>query len=367
MFEEKDGYGIMKISELKAQIAKSDKIDGALIVSYENRRYFTEFPSSSGFVLVSANRAVFITDSRYFEAAEKKSKADKTVLQTKIDEQIKEFFSAENVKTVGIEASRLTVQELSHYENALNGVCGVDFSDELDVIVKSLRDVKTESELEKITRAQRIAEEGLDHILGFIAPGKTEKEIQLELDFYMLSHGAEALSFETICAGGANSSVPHAVPSEKKIEYGEFIVIDFGALYEGYHSDMTRTVAVGACSDEMKTVYNTVLKAQNAGIAAVKPGMTGKEIDKISRDIIAEAGYGKYFGHSLGHGVGVEIHETPVLAPSAENVLEKGNVVTVEPGIYIPGKFGVRIEDFVYITEDGCVNITKANKELTII
>ena len=193
-----------------------------------------------------------------------------------------------------------------------------------------------------------------------IRVGRTEKEIQLELDYYMLKNGAEALSFDTIALSGSNTSLPHGVPSDKKVESGEFVLMDFGATYDGWHSDMTRTVCVGKPSDKMKFVYETVLTAQLSALDAVKAGMSGKALDKIARDIITEAGYGDNFGHSLGHGVGVEIHESPYASPSREDILPENSIVTVEPGIYLEGKFGVRIEDFVVVTENGCINMTKA-------
>lgn len=260
----------------------------------------------------------------------------------------------------------MTVSELAKFDNALKEI-SIDFSGELDNMIDALRMVKSESEIEKIKKAQKIAEGAFDDICGFIKPGVTEKEIALRLEHYMLTHGAEGLSFETIAVSGKNTSMPHGVPTDKKIEIGDFVTMDYGALYDGYHSDMTRTVAVGKVSDEQKKVYNTVLEAQKAGLDFIRPGVSGKDADRVSRDIIENAGYGEYFGHSLGHGVGVEIHEKPNLSPSSEFILKKGNVVTVEPGIYVPGKFGVRIEDFAVITENGAENMTHCPKELIIL
>ena len=327
------------IKELQFLLKNSENIDSALIVSPENRRYFTEFPSSDGFLLVTRDDAVFITDSRYIEAAENKVTECKTALQKREISQVYDFFKSNGAEKVGIEASRMTVSELA----------------------------KSESEIEKIKKAQKLAEGAFDDICGFIKPGVTEKEIALRLEYYMLTHGAEGLSFETIAVSGKNTSMPHGVPTDKKIEVGDFVTMDYGALYDGYHSDMTRTVAVGKVSDEQKKVYNTVLEAQKAGLDFIRPGVSGKDADRVSRDIIENAGYGKYFGQSLGHGVGVEIHEKPNLSPSSEFILKKGNVVTVEPGIYVPGKFGVRIEDFAVITENGAENMTHCPKELIIL
>ena len=225
----------------------------------------------------------------------------------------------------------------------------------------------TFDEVECIKKAQAIAEEAFEYILTFIKPGVTEKQIALELDFYMLSHGAEALSFETIAVTGKKTSMPHGVPDDTVVESGDFITMDFGAVYKGYHSDMTRTVAVGSVSDEQRKIYENVLQAQKSALSLLRAGEACQKADAAARDIISNAGYGKFFGHGTGHGVGVEIHEEPNLSPNYESPLKVGNVVTVEPGIYLPGKFGVRIEDMALITEDGYENLTKTPKELIVI
>jgi Xaa-Pro aminopeptidase len=235
------------------------------------------------------------------------------------------------------------------------------------MLINGLRSIKTENEVESIVKAQRIAEDAFNHILKFIKVGVTEKEIALELDFYMLRNGGEGLSFETIAVSGKNSSMPHGVPCDKKVENGDFITMDFGTIINGYHSDMTRTVAVGFATDEMKNVYDAVLKAQKNCLDNIKAGISCKDGDMFARSVINDSGYGKYFTHSTGHGVGVEIHEFPNLSPASDSILQVGNIVTVEPGIYIPGKFGVRIEDMALITENGCRNLTNAPKELIIL
>ena len=207
-------------------------------------------------------------------------------------------------------------------------------------------------------------EAAFDEILNFIKVGVTEREIALELNRLMFEFGAEDLSFDTIVLSGANTSMPHGVPSEKKVQSGEFVLMDYGAVYNGYHSDMTRTVCVGEPDEEMLKVYDIVLSAQEAAIEKAKAGIIGCDLDKIARDIIERSGYGNCFGHSLGHGVGLEIHEKPNASPNYKLPLNEGAVVTVEPGIYIAGKFGVRIEDFVILTENGCKNLTKSAKSL---
>ena len=348
------------------KIIKDAPFDAALIVSPENRFYFTGFNSSDGFLLADSKEAVFITDSRYIEAAQNTVKDCRVVLQERSIDQLKRVLDSFGAKKVAVEADRLTVSNLIRFQKALEGI-EIIADGVLDAGINALRSVKEPEEIEKIVAAQRIAEEGFEHICNYIQEGRTEKEIQLELDFYMLSHGAEGLSFETIAVSGANGSMPHGVPTEKQVRRGELITLDFGALYKGYHSDMTRTVALGEVSDEQKHIYYTVLEAQLAAINTIKQGVTGKDADEAARSVIRNAGYGEYFGHGTGHGVGVEIHEYPNVSPANEKPLVSGNVVTAEPGIYIPSKFGVRIEDMVLVTENGCENLTKCPKELIIL
>lgn len=345
---------------------KVSSSDAALIVSPENRFYFTNFASSDGFLLVSADRAAFITDGRYIEAAQKTVKNCEVMLQSQTISQIKDVLTALGAKSVAVEAERMTLKQYAEFARALDGI-DIVCDGELDVVIEKIRSIKSKSQVEKIIKAQRIAEAAFEHILTFIKEGVTEKEVALELDYYMLSHGADGLSFETIAVSGKNSSKPHGVPSDKKIEKGDFVTMDFGAVVEGYHSDMTRTVAVGFVTDEQKNVYETVLKAQAAAQAAASSGVCCADVDKAARDVIENAGYGEYFNHSTGHGVGVEIHEYPRLSKLCKTALSVGNVVTDEPGIYIPEKFGVRIEDMLLITENGCENLTRAPKELIIL
>ena len=338
----------------------------ALIISPENRKYFTEFESSDGFLIVSSDHVVFITDGRYIEAAQKQISNCEVMLLGKTYPQIAEILKEMNCNRLLVESTRMTVSTYNSLKGVLKKI-PVSTDTTLDTVINTLRSIKTENEVESIIKAQRIAEDAFQHILKFIKVGVTEKEIALELDFYMLRHGGEGLSFETIAVSGKNSSMPHGVPSNKKIENGDFITMDFGTIINGYHSDMTRTVAVGFATDEMKNVYNTVLKAQQNCLDNIKAVVSCKDGDKFARSVIRDAGYGQYFTHSTGHGVGVEIHEFPNLSPASDSVLQIGNIVTVEPGIYIPEKFGVRIEDMALITENGCKNLTNAPKELIIL
>ncbi len=338
-------------------------IDAAIITDDINRRYFTGMKSSAGTVLVFRDKAYLIIDFRYIEKATKTVKDAEVILQGRLYDQINELLEKHGAKTLAIESATMTVASLNLLKARIT-VAEVVASDELSSAITQLRIVKTQDEIDKIIKAQRIAEAAFEDVLNFIRPGVTEREIGLRLDYYMLSHGAEALSFDTIALTGANTSLPHGVPGETVVENGMFVLMDYGAMYEGYHSDMTRTVCVGKPTEKMELVYNTVLKAQLDALDAIKAGVIGKDIDKIARDVITNAGYGDKFGHSLGHGVGVEIHEAPNAAPSSEHIFKENMIVTVEPGIYLPDEFGVRIEDFVVIKENGCENMTLAKKSL---
>lgn len=349
-----------------AAMAKARKADGLLILNAENLCYATGFVGLEGMVLVTADgKGLCFTDSRYIEAAEK---AVAPMGYQVIDP--KEGYPAvaaqvcrdEKLETLLFEDRSLSVAEFHRYESAVPARL-IPVEDG----ISRLRQVKEEVEVEHIVAAQRIAEQALDALLPLIKPGAVEKELAAELDYRMARFGSTGVSFQTILVSGAKSSMPHGVPGDKKIEAGDFVTIDFGAMAGGYHSDMTRTFAVGYATDEMKTVYNTVLQAQLAGIEAFAPGKIGRDVDEAARKVIRDAGYGEYFGHSLGHSVGLNIHEAPNAAPKSEAAFEIGNVVTMEPGIYIPGKFGVRIEDMVYLSAEGKRNLTRYPKELTIL
>ena len=231
-----------------------------------------------------------------------------------------------------------------------------------------MRSVKTKWEVENIITAQRIAEKAFDDILDFIKVGATEKQIAATLEYKMMCYGAEKPAFDSVVVSGANSSMPHGVPSDKKIEKGDFITMDFGAMYNGYCSDMTRTVCVGFATDEMKTVYNTVLAAQKASEKLVAAGAEGYLVDKGAREVIENAGYGEYFGHATGHGIGLFVHERPTVSPKIKNIkLKTGQIISNEPGIYLPKKFGVRIEDMLFVKKNGCKNLTNSPKDLIIL
>lgn len=353
-----------KLQKLFAKLPA--EIDAAFITSDINRRYFSGMKSSAGTVIAFREKAYLLIDFRYFEKASKTVKNCEVILLKNTQEQISELLKKHNAKTAAVETHSMTLHEFAGFKEKFPELEFVT-NDVLSNAINELRAEKSAEEISKIKQAQKIAEEAFLNVLDYIKPGRTEKEIAFALDSYMLTHGAEGISFDTIALSGSNTSLPHGVPSEKKISAGEFVLMDFGAVYEGYHSDMTRTVCVGESTEKMRRVYNIVLEAQEKALAAAHAGMTGSGLDKISRDIIAENGFGAYFGHSLGHGVGMEIHEFPNASPSNKTILEENTVITVEPGIYLPGEFGVRIEDFVVITKSGCENLTKSQKNLIVL
>ncbi len=336
----------------------------ALLVSSElNARYISEFDFSDGYLLIEREYAFLITDSRYVEAA-KNTVKDFEILSPKGKraDAIAELVSARGIKELLIEEESMSVAEHKRFSDSLPCCLSIGASN----IIGELRRVKTPEELEKIAKAQKITDAAFEHILGFITPDVTEREVALELEFFMRKMGAQGLAFDTVAVSGKASSLPHGVPSDVKLRRG-FLTMDFGAKVDGYCSDMTRTVCIGRADEEMKKVYNTVLSAQKAALEAICEGMLCREADAVARNIIKDAGYGDCFGHSLGHGVGLYIHESPSLSPLSPDTskLCRGHVVTVEPGIYIEGRFGVRIEDMIAIGHDGkLINFTKSPKEL---
>lgn len=342
-------------------------LDAMLLSCEANRFYASGFHSSGtdGCALVTREKNYYFTDARYTEAA------GRAVRDAELREvnpgrgyslRLTEAVQEQSIRRMGYEDAYMSVREYETYRKALP--CELVPATEL---LLELRRVKDREELEAMAAAQRIAEKALEDILGEIRPGVTEREIAARLQYLMLHYGAENMSFDPIVVSGPNGSLPHGVPSERQIRAGEFVTMDFGCICHGYCSDMTRTVAVGAATDEMRAVYEAVLAAQRAGIASARAGVTGKTVDGAARQVIESAGYGPYFSHSFGHGVGVEIHESPNASAANDKPLPAGAVISAEPGIYIPGRLGVRIEDVIVITEDGCENLTRAPKELLIL
>ncbi len=343
-----------------------DEFTCALITDPVSRRYFTGFKTSEGTVLCFKEKAYFLVDFRYYEKAAEVVKGMEVVLQTEREEQIAEILIRHRTEGVMIEADRMTVTGLREFSEEFGDDLYIDSSSELSEIITDLRIIKDSSDAEKIIRAQRIAEEGYRYVLENIRRGMTERETALMLDNRMKQLGAEDISFDTIVLFGRNTSLPHGVPGDTVLENG-FVLMDFGAVTDGWHSDMTRTFYVGTPTEREKKAYETVLKAQLAALDAVKTGMEARALDSVARDIIDATEFNGAFGHSLGHGVGMEIHEEPRVSRKSDDILEEGMVITVEPGIYLPGEFGIRIEDMGIMTADGFRNFTEADKTLKII
>ena len=353
--------------DLLASMLPED-VDAALIISNENRRYFTQFVSSLGYLLLTREEAYLLVDFRYAEAAGANAKGCVVVPFKKLSEDMGRIITKHNIRSVMLEGSAFTLNDAAETDAILSeyGAKSIH-SDELDKLITKLRITKTSTEVDKIIKAQRITEQALTETLRLVREGVTEKEIALELEYKMRRLGADGVSFDLIVIAGEKTSMPHGTPGNNKIKPGDFITFDIGALYEGYHSDMTRTYALGYVSDKQKRVYDTVYRAQKMGLDAVKGGVVCKEVDKTVRDFIYQAGFEGCFGHSTGHGVGLEIHEQPVLSQISDTILQSGMVVTVEPGIYIPGEFGVRIEDMAVVTTDGRMSLAVLPKELIIL
>lgn len=340
--------------------------EAALITSGVSRRYYTGFPSSAGVIFITCKKAYFLIDFRYFEKAKSAVKTAEVILATSMLSQIAELAKEEKITEIFLETDSVTLDEYKRYKKELSDFA-VSCNEKISLKTLELRSIKDEEEIAAMKEAQIITDKAFSYILTKIKPGLTEKEIALDMEFFMRKLGSEGVAFDFIVVSGKNSSLPHGVPCDKKIENGDFVTMDFGATVNGYRSDMTRTVAVGEITDEQRTIYETVLKAQLAGIEKVKAGVRCCDVDKASRDIIEAAGYGERFGHGTGHSVGLEIHESPACNSRDTTPLKAGMTMTVEPGIYLENKFGVRIEDMVVVTENGCINLTESEKELIIL
>lgn len=331
--------------------------EGVVLSGYPNIFYYTGFTSEDALVFITHQRQVLVTDSRYTVQA--KLEAPHFEIRD-ISEGVAKIASLLDCEALGFEENVVTVSQLASFQKF--GKKMVPMND----IISGPRRIKDDREIKKIAAAEALGDKAFADFLANFRHGMTEREVALELEFHMRKNGASGTSFDTIVASGKRSSMPHGVATDKVIGIGDFVTIDFGCRLDGYCSDMTRTLVVGKCTDRQREIYETVLKAQNAAIDAIKPGMKCAEIDAVARNIIAEAGFGDNFGHSLGHSVGIEIHEKPNFAPKSQDIVEIGNVITVEPGIYIEGFGGVRIEDLIAVAENN-INLTKTSKELMIL
>lgn len=351
-----------RISRLR-NLMKSKDLDGVLLLGDYNRNYISGFTGDESFLVVGLEKAVFLTDSRYTQQAKEEVKdIEVREYKGKVEETLNSIIEELGIKKLAFEEDIITYKTYMNYKE--NFQCEML---PLDGMVENLRLVKDSYEIECIKKAASIADRAFEKILQFIRPGESEKEVAVELEYWLKRYGGEGLSFPSIVASGERSALPHGQPTDKVIKLGDFVTLDFGCIYNGYCSDMTRTIAMGDPTEKMLQVYNTVLKAQEEALKSIKPGVTGADVDKVARDIIKAEGYGDYFGHGLGHGVGREVHEGPRVSPMGTNVLKPGMIITDEPGVYIPNEFGVRIEDLVLVTEDGFETLSKSPKNLIII
>lgn len=357
------------------EVLTGEGVHGALITSPANMRYFSGF-RGEGAVFISNKLKLVFTDSRYTEAAGEEC-PDFEVIQVQgglYESWLKVIMNHTGIAAIGFEDLYMTVRDERRAKELMeaSGFAGASFVP-LGESLNRLRQIKAAEEIQSIERAERIGDAAFERIVERLrrlrgqGETMTERQVAAWLEFYMKDLGAEGTSFDTIAASGVHSSMPHAIPTDKVLEEGDFLTMDFGCRVDGYCSDMTRTIAWGGVSDRQREVYDTVLRAQEAALAAVKPGIMGREVDAVARDMIRAAGFGECFGHGLGHSVGLMIHETPCFSPKDKNVIRPGMVITVEPGIYLEGEFGVRIEDVVVVTESGCRNITGSPKELIIV
>lgn len=336
-------------------------IDALIVTNPINRKYITGFTGTAGIAIISKKGLIFVTDFRYIEQATEQAQEfsvveHKQAIEIEVNNQLK----ALHAKKIGFEKDHVTYASYERYKQYFSSVELIPVSN----VIEQLRLIKSSDEIKILKQAGEIADAAFEHILSYIKPGVREIEIANELEFFMRQKGATSSSFDIIVASGHRSALPHGVASNKKIQSGELVTMDYGAIYNGYCSDITRTVAVGDISDQLKDIYQTVLTAQMKGVENIKPDITGKEADAFTRDYIGEKGYGEYFGHSTGHGLGLEVHEEPRLSTNSDVILKPGMVVTVEPGIYIPNVGGCRIEDDIVITETGNKRLTFSNKDL---
>jgi len=351
------------IKEKILAILKETQIDALLISDGYNVRYISGFSGATGYLYISSARQVIMTDSRYTMQARQESK-EFEVVESSADKSyakmINDYLKTDKARCVGFEDQHFIYADLMTIKNG----CDIPKWIPLGDTINRLRVIKTPEEIEKLAMAESIGDQAFTYILDILKPGITELEVAARLECFMKLHGAEGLSFDTIVASGRHSAMPHAAPSRKKLEYGDFVTMDYGCLYEGYCSDMTRTVVIGKAGEKQKKIYGVVLEAQLRALDGIIAGKTGQEIDAIARRIIEQAGYGAYFGHGLGHSVGLYIHEEPRLSPVSTVTLQENMIETVEPGIYVPDFGGVRIEDMVAVTQDGCRNLTNSPKHL---
>ncbi|MDN7240493.1 aminopeptidase P family protein [Planococcus sp. N028] len=352
----------LKLQKLRTEM-ENQQLEALLVTSHYNLRYVTNFTGSAGLALITQDKAWFITDFRYTEQAAAQA-AEFEVVQAKTNllEEVADLVKEHKLGAIAFEQDYVTYATFVQYKEKLAAELKP-----VSGLIEKIRMIKSPEEISILKQAAKIADAAYEHICGFIRAGRTELEVSNELEFFMRQQGATSSSFDIIVASGLRSAMPHGVATDKVIEQGDMVTLDFGALYNGYISDITRTVAVGEPSEQLKEIYQIVLDSQVLGVEKIGPGMTGIQADAIARDYIKSKGYGEAFGHSTGHGIGLEVHEGPGLSSKSDTILEPGMAVTVEPGIYLPGVGGVRIEDDILITESGNERLTNSTKELRIL
>ncbi|MDR7314616.1 M24 family metallopeptidase [Brevibacillus nitrificans] len=353
-----------KLKKLRQQFEAAG-IDGMLVTNGQNRRYLTNFTGTYGVVLISQGQAKLLTDFRYTAQAQAQATDFEIVFlaaKESVYSEVARIAKEMGITKLGFEEENLTYSLHRKYEEAVKGELVATSG-----VIEGLRMIKTAEELGKIRTAAQIADAAFAHITSFLRPGITELDVSNELEMFMRKQGASGSAFDMIIASGHRSALPHGVASEKVIQSGDMVTMDFGALYQGYRSDITRTVAVGNPSDQLKEIYQIVLEARNRAVAGIRPGISGKEADAFARDFITEQGYGERFGHGMGHGVGLDIHEEPFMSTRCTAILQPGMVLTVEPGIYLPEIGGVRIEDDLVVTEVGNEVLTHSPRDLIVL
>ena len=354
----------MSLLKQLREALRAQQSDVLIITSNQNRRYLTGFTGSAGTVVITPTQALLLVDFRYTQQATNQSKEFdvREIDRSRLYETIQEILDTESIQTIGFEQQHVTYEVYQLMSSKLTATLKP-----LSNIVENLRTIKTPEEIELIKKAAWISDEAFKYILTFIKPGVSEIDIANELEFHMRKNGATGAAFDIIIASGHRSALPHGVASDKIIEEGDMLTLDFGAYYQGYRSDMTRTIAVGEPPEKLMEIYQIVYDSLQIALSSMKAGITGKEADSFSRDFIKAKGYGQNYGHGSGHGIGLDIHENIFMSTVCEDILEENMVLTVEPGIYIPDFGGVRIEDDVIVTKNGVEVITYSPKELIIL
>jgi Xaa-Pro aminopeptidase len=348
----------MRLARLRKALPEHN-LDAILISQPENRRYLSGFTGSAGFLAISADRAILATDFRYYEQMGREAPGfELAKITVKFSDVLPEIVADLGVKRLGFESEHVTVDQLKTLNEVTEGVEWTPLKE----TVEKIRIVKGAAEVKALRRSVALNDAAFAHLLEGIEPGMTERDAAWAIESYMRTHGAKQVAFPLIVAAGSNGALPHAQPGDHVIQEGEPIIIDIGCVVDGYCSDMTRTICLGQPSDKYLEIWGLVLKAQEAALEGIRAGMNGVDADALARDVIDEAGYGEQFGHGLGHGVGLSVHERPRASKLSEDTYRAGMSLTVEPGIYLPGEFGVRIEDLVIIREDGVENLTGTPK-----